>query len=198
MFRKKKTITPEWIIVGLGNPGAKYEKNRHNAGFICIDSLSEKHNIKINTKEFNALTGYGVINGQNCMLMKPLTFMNLSGEAVLEATEKYNIPSERVLVISDDVSFSVGSTRIRRNGSSGGQNGLNNIILMLDTQEFPRIKVGVGKRPDGISMVDWVLGDFSEEDLKLIDDAAIRVSGAIEEIVGGSIDIAMGKYNKIV
>jgi len=198
MFRKKKKTTPEWLIVGLGNPGSKYEKNRHNAGFICIDTLSEKHNIKINTKEFNALTGYGVINGQNCMLMKPLTFMNSSGEAVLQATEKYNIPKERVLVISDDVSFSVGSTRIRRNGSSGGQNGLNNIILMLDTQEFPRIKVGVGKRPDGISMVDWVLGDFSEEDLKLIDEAAIRVSGAIEEIVSGSIDTAMGKYNKIV
>ncbi len=198
MFRKKETITPEWIIVGLGNPGAKYEKTRHNAGFICIDALSEKHKININTKKFNALIGHGVINGQNCMLMKPQTFMNSSGEAVIQAVEKYNIPAERVLVISDDISFSVGSTRIRRNGSSGGQNGINNIILMLDTQEFPRIKVGVGKRPENVPMVDWVLSNFTDDELKIINDATERVNGAVEEIIGVNIDSAMGKYNKII
>ena len=124
--------------------------------------------------------------------------MNLSGEAVAKAAEAYNIPPERVIVISDDISFSAGSTRIRRNGSSGGQNGLNNIILMLDSQEFPRIKVGAGKRPDGVAMVDWVLSDFTAEELKMLNEAAERVNGAVEEIIGGSIDSAMGKYNKIV
>lgn len=198
MFGRKKEPTPDWIVVGLGNPGKKYEKTRHNAGFMCIDILAKKLNIKLNTLKFNALTGAGEINGQNCLLMKPQTFMNSSGEAVIQAVEKYNIPAERVIVICDDVSFTAGSTRIRRNGSSGGQNGINNIILMLDTQEFPRIKVGVGKRPEDITMVDWVLSDFADGEIKLIEEAAERVSGAVFEIVGGNIEAAMGKYNKMV
>lgn len=198
MFGRKTDITPDWIIAGLGNPGKKYEKTRHNAGFICIDALAEKYNVKINTLKFNALTGYADINGQKCLLMKPQTFMNLSGEAVAQAAAKYGIPAERVVVICDDVSFTVGSTRIRRSGSSGGQNGVNNIIFMLDTQEFPRIKVGVGKRPDDVTMVDWVLSEFSENELSIIKEAAERVAGAVHETVGGDIDAAMGKYNKIV
>ena len=197
MFGIKKTPTPEWLIIGLGNPEKKYFKNRHNAGFICIDALAKEHNIKINNLKFNALTGIGTINGKCCMLMKPQTYMNSSGEAAIQAVERYNIPVEKVIVISDDVSFSVGSTRIRRNGSSGGQNGIKNIILMLDSENFPRIKVGVGKRPEDVSMVDWVLSDFTEGELKLIDEAAARVGGAICEIVGGDIDAAMGKYNLI-
>lgn len=197
MFGLKNQPTPEWLIVGLGNPERKYFKNRHNAGFICIDALASEHNIKINNLKFNALTGIGSINGKCCMLMKPQTYMNSSGEAVIQAVERYNIPAERVIVISDDVSFEVGSTRIRRNGSSGGQNGIKNIILMLDSENFPRIKVGVGKRPDDVSMVDWVLSDFTESELTKIDEAAERVSGAVYEIVGGDIDTAMGKYNLI-
>ncbi len=198
MLGFKKKPTPEWLIVGLGNPERKYFKNRHNAGFICIDALAREHNIKINNLKFNALTGIGSINGRICMLMKPQTYMNSSGEAVIQAVEQYNIPVENVIVISDDVSFSVGSTRIRRNGSSGGQNGIKNIILMLDSENFPRIKVGVGKRPDETSMVDWVLSDFTESELKLIGEAAEHVSGAVFDIIGGDIDAAMGKHNRII
>ncbi|MBO5869815.1 MAG: aminoacyl-tRNA hydrolase [Clostridia bacterium] len=198
MFKKCTTPTPDWLIVGLGNPGKKYEKTRHNAGFICIDSIADELGIKIKKLKFNALVEHAVINNQNCLLMKPQTFMNSSGEAVIQAVEQYNIPYERVIVISDDVSFSVGSTRVRRNGSSGGQNGINNIILMLDTQNFPRIKVGVGKRPEDVTMVDWVLSDFKDEELEIIKEAAKRVSSAVFETVGGDIDAAMGKCNKIL
>ncbi len=202
MFKKKcdklGNVTPDWIIVGLGNPGKKYEITRHNAGFICLDYLADKHSIKVSEKRFDALCGIGKIGDKNCLLLKPQTFMNLSGESVLQATEHYNIPAERVLVISDDVSFSVGSTRIRRNGSSGGQNGIKNIIDMIGTQEFPRIKVGVGKRPDDVSMVDWVLSIFEEDEMKDLNEAVERVSLATEEIINNDIDSAMGKYNKTV
>lgn len=202
MFWKRnktnKEITPEWIIVGLGNPGAKYESTRHNAGFICIDVLAERLGIKINEKRFDSLVGYGELGNKKCLFMKPQTFMNASGEAVIQAVEKYSVPTENVLVIADDICFNVGSLRIRRNGSSGGQKGVNNIIVMLDSQDFPRIKVGVGKRPDDVSTVDWVLGEFSEEDKGALREVAESACGAIEEIVTASIDSAMGKYNKTV
>ncbi len=198
MFGIKKASPPEWIIVGLGNPGKKYEITRHNAGFICIDRLAEKCGVKLNKLSFNALTANCSIGGTDCLLMKPQTFMNLSGEAVSAAAEKYNIPSERIVVIADDISFNVGTLRIRRNGSSGGQNGLNNIILMLDTQNFPRIKVGVGKRPESIPTVDWVLSEFGIDEMKIIKEVAESASLAVEEIITADVDSAMGKYNKTV
>lgn len=198
MFGKKKSNPPEWLIAGLGNPGKKYELTRHNAGFICIDKLAEKYGVKINKLSFNALTANCRIGDSDCLLMKPQTFMNNSGEAVSAAAEKYNIPSERIIVISDDISFNVGTLRIRRNGSSGGQNGLNNIILMLDTQNFPRIKVGVGKRPESIPTVDWVLSEFVVDEIAKIKEVAENVGMAVEEIISADVDSAMGKYNKTV
>ena len=146
IFGKKKEYggSFDYMIVGLGNPGKQYETTRHNAGFICLDLLSEKHGIKVNKLKFKALIGDGRIGGVRCLLLKPQTFMNLSGEAVREAADFYKIPPERIIVICDDISLEPGKIRIRRKGSAGGQNGLKNIILHLNGDNFPRIKVGIG------------------------------------------------------
>ena len=198
MFKKKTEIIPEWIVAGLGNPGKKYEKTRHNAGFICIDEVAKTAGVKINKARFDSKTALVLLDGVPCLLMKPQTFMNASGGAVSQACDEYGIPAERVLVISDDVSFNVGSTRIRKSGSSGGQKGVNDIIEMLGTQDFPRIKVGAGKKPEGTAMVDWVLGDFTEEELVTMQEVAERVNSAVSEIVKGNIELAISRYNKIV
>ena len=156
MFKSKKktkidsNTIPQWLVVGLGNPGKKYEKTRHNAGFMVIDRLADKHGIDVETKMFDALVGFGDIDGTDCLLMKPQTFMNLSGQAVTAAMKRYRMSPDQLLVITDDICFNVGSLRIRKNGSSGGQKGVNNIIQLLGTQEFARIKVGAGKRPEGM------------------------------------------------
>ncbi len=202
MFWKRnktnKEFTPEWIIVGLGNPGIQYEITRHNAGFLCIDALAKDLGIEFSKKRFDSLVAHGNIDGTECLLMKPQTYMNSSGKAVIEAVKKYGIPAERVLVIADDICFNVGSLRIRRNGSSGGQKGVNDIIEALETQNFPRIKIGVGKRPDDVSTVDWVLGNFSDEDLKSLESVIEAACLAVKETVAYNIDNAMGKYNKTV
>lgn len=197
-FRKKEKITPEWLIVGLGNPGKKYEYTRHNAGFLCIDRIAEKANVEIKKKAFDALTAYCNIGGHGCLLIKPQTFMNNSGYAVIQAMEHHGITPERLLVITDDISFNVGSVRIRKNGSSGGQKGVNDIIETLGTQEFPRIKVGAGKRPETVTTVDWVLGLFADDEKEALESAKENVSLAVEQIVCGNFDLAMSKYNKTV
>lgn len=204
MFRSKKktkidsNTIPEWIIVGLGNPGKKYEITRHNAGFLAVDYLADKHGIDIETKMFDAKIGFGSIGGTDCLLMKPQTFMNLSGEAVTAAMKRYRMSPDRLLVICDDICFNVGSLRIRKNGSSGGQKGVNNIITLLGTQEFVRIKIGAGKRPEGMDTPDWVLSIFKENEMDNLNSAIAATALAVEEIINGSIDNAMSKYNRTV
>lgn len=198
LFKKKEKITPEWVIIGLGNPGKKYEYTRHNAGFLCIDRIAEKAGVEINKKMFDSLGAYCRIGDTDCLLLKPQTFMNNSGYAAIQALEKHNISPERLLVIADDVSFNVGSVRIRKSGSSGGQKGVNDIIENLGTQEFPRIKVGAGKRPEETPMVDWVLSLFKDEEGEALNSAIENVSLAVEQIVCGNFDLAMSKYNKTV
>lgn len=197
-FRKKEKITPEWLIVGLGNPGKKYEYTRHNAGFLCIDGIAKKVGVEIKKKAFDSLCAYCSIGGHDCLLLKPQTFMNNSGDAVIQAMEHHGITPERILVIADDISFNVGSVRIRKSGSSGGQKGVNDIIEATGTQDFARIKVGAGKRPETVTTVDWVLSLFHNEESVALNAAIENVSLAVEEIVRGNFDLAMSKYNKTV
>lgn len=198
IFVKKKEYggSFDYMIVGLGNPGRQYETTRHNAGFICLDLLSEKHGIKVNKLKFKSLMGDGRIGGVRCLLLKPQTFMNLSGEAVRDAAEFYKIPPEKIIVICDDISLEPGKIRIRRKGSAGGQNGMKNIIFHLKSDNFPRIKIGVGAKPNpDYDLADWVLSHFSKDEAKLIKEAADKTIGAVEYMVKDNIDKAMSDYN---
>ena len=198
IFGKKKEFSSnfDYLIVGLGNPGKQYESTRHNAGFICIDVLADKYGIKINKLKFKSLMGEGRIEGKRCLLLKPQTFMNLSGEAVRDAVEFYKIPTENVIVICDDISLEPGKMRIRRKGSHGGQNGMRNIIYHLKDDNFPRIKIGIGAKPNPeYDLADWVLSRFSQSEAKLIKQVADDTVSAIEYMVKGDIDKAMSNFN---
>lgn len=198
IFRKNKEFASnfDYMLVGLGNPGTKYESTRHNAGFICLDVVAEKYGIKINKLKFKSLIGEGRIEGRRCLFLKPQTLMNLSGEAVREAAAFYKIPPEKIIVIFDDISLDPGKLRIRRKGSDGGHNGIKNIIYHLNNNEFPRIKVGVGAKPNPeYDLADWVLSRFSQSEAKEMKKAAENVVGAVEIMVTGDIDKAMSRYN---
>lgn len=185
-----------YIIAGLGNPGKQYAQTRHNVGFDTIDILADKYNISVDTKKHKALCGKGMIEGQKVVLAKPQTFMNLSGESVRELVDFYKIdPEEELIVIYDDISLEPGKIRIRKKGSAGGHNGIKNIIAQLGTQNFQRIKVGVGEKPKGWDLADYVLGHFSKEDRGLVDDALKRAAGAVELMVQGEVDQAMNQFN---
>lgn len=184
-----------FVIAGLGNPTKTYEGTRHNAGFRVIDKIAEDYNISVDTKKHKALIGKGVIEGQKVILVKPMTYMNLSGESIRKIADYYKVDAEDILIIFDDISLDVGQLRIRKKGSAGGHNGIKSIIAHLGTTEFPRIKVGVGEKPKGWDLADYVLGKFTGEDAKLIDAAAADASDAVKMIAGGDIDAAMNKYN---
>ena len=185
-----------YIIVGLGNPGKEYENTRHNAGFMVIDELAGKCNISVTEKKHKALIGKGMIGAEKVILVKPQTFMNLSGESVREVIDYYKIEEKtELIVISDDISLDVGAIRIRKKGSAGGHNGLKNIILHLGHDEFQRIKMGVSEKPSGYELVDYVLGRFGEEDRKLMKESVERATEAIEVIITDGADAAMNKFN---
>ncbi len=195
-FSSKKAGPVEWLVVGLGNPGSKYEWTRHNMGFLVVDELAERLSIPVQRLKFKALTNTAVLGGKSVLLMKPTTYMNLSGEAVGQAARFYKIPPERVLVISDDVALPQGKLRVRRSGSAGGHNGLKNIISHLGTDQFPRIKVGVGQKPSPDSdMVNWVLGTFAGQDRKVMEEAIGRAADAVTVLLQHGIDQAMASYN---
>ena len=196
MFFKRESGGASWLLVCLGNPGDKYENTRHNVGFMTADALGEKLNKPIQRLKFKALTNVVEYGGCRVLLMKPTTYMNLSGEAVREACMFYKLPPERVLVVSDDVSLPVGKIRLRRNGTAGGHNGLRSIIGQLHSDQFPRLKIGVGAKPHpDYDMADWVLGRFSKEDRKAIDAAIDRALDAMECLFTQGIDKAMSRYN---
>ena len=196
MLFGKKSGAYDYIIAGLGNPGAKYEMTRHNAGFLAIDMLAMKQNKEIKRLKFHALTCDAEIEGKKCLLMNPQTFMNNSGEAIGEAAKFYKIPPQNIIVLSDDISLDVGKIRIRRKGSAGGHNGLKSIIAHLGSEDFPRVKIGVGKKPNAyMDLADWVLGRFPKELEPQLKEALENADGAISLIVQDKFDRAMNLYN---
>ncbi len=185
-----------WLVVFLGNPGLKYENTRHNAGFMAGDAMAKAKATEINRAKFKALTATCNINGENVMLMKPQTFMNLSGEAVIEAVNFYKINTDHVIVVSDEVSLPIGKLRIRKKGSAGGHNGLKNIIAHLGTDAFPRIRIGVGAAPHpDYDMADWVLSAFKNQDAVEMQKAAERAAEAVECYITNGADKAMNLFN---
>lgn len=185
-----------WIIAGLGNPGMTYANTRHNAGFMGLDQLAKSNSIDVKTMKFKADTGDGSVGGERCLLMKPTTFMNLSGEAISQAAAFYKIPPERIVIMYDDITLPPGKLRIRRKGSAGGHNGMKSIIALLGTDEFPRVRIGVGAKPNPeYDLADWVLSKFSDEDMKALTPALENAAKAAELIVQGKTDEAMNKYS---
>ncbi|MBP3447993.1 MAG: aminoacyl-tRNA hydrolase [Clostridia bacterium] len=183
------------IIVGLGNPGKQYEFTRHNAGYLCLDYLAAKYDIKVNKIKFKSLVGEGSIKGEKVVLLKPTTFMNLSGEAVCEAVRFYKADWENVIVVYDDISLPLGALRIREKGSAGGHNGMKNIIYLSGTDTFPRIRLGVDSNGER-DLADYVLGKFSNEDLKTFSSAVEDAVDAMEYMVKGDTQKAMNLFNK--
>lgn len=185
-----------YIIAGLGNPERKYEGTRHNIGFEVIDKLCDKYDIKLNESKFNAVFGKGMIGSEKVILVKPLTYMNLSGEAIRPIADYFKVDTtEELIVISDDIDLDVGAIRIRAKGSAGGHNGLKNIIQQLGHQEFSRVRVGVGRKPEGSDLVNWVLGHFEGSDRPLIEASKENAADAVVEIMNNGPDSAMNKFN---
>lgn len=205
IFEKLKAISQqsqepagpvEYIIAGLGNPGTKYENTRHNVGFMAVDTLAEEKSFDIKKLKFKSLCADVTIASKHCLVMKPTTFMNNSGEAVAEAARFYKIKPENIIVIFDDISLDVGNMRIRRKGSDGGHNGIKSIIMHLNSDKFPRIKLGVGKKPHpDYDLKDWVLSDFKRDDIAKLKDVCAKSCDALELIMSDDIDKAMNKYN---
>lgn len=186
----------EYIVAGLGNPGPKYANTRHNAGFMAIDRLAREHGFEVKKSKFSSLIADTMIGGKRCLVMKPQTMMNNSGEAIYEAASYYDIPDENIIVLYDDISLDVGKTRIRRKGSAGGHNGIKSIISCLGSEDFPRVKIGVGKKPNAnYDLIKWVLGEFPKEQRDDLEKAIENSSKAVELMVNGDIDGAMNLYN---
>lgn len=186
----------DFIIAGLGNPGREYENTRHNAGFMAIDRLAGQQNASIQRVKFKGLVGDCTLAGHRVLLLKPGTFMNLSGQSVREAMAFYKVPPERTLILFDDINLPPGRLRVRRKGSDGGHNGMKNIIYLSGSDQFPRVKIGVGQKPSPeYNLADWVLSRFSQADLKALDPALENACAAAELIVRGETDRAMNLYN---
>lgn len=198
-FKRSKGIAPgpiEFLIVGLGNPGKNYEFTRHNAGFLTLDHIASELDTEINNLKNNALVADVVINNHRCLLVKPQTFMNNSGTAVRDIAKFYKIPPEKIVVIFDDISLPCGKLRIRRKGTDGGHNGIKSIIYHLNSDQFPRIKIGVGAKPNPeYDLADWVLSKFSKDDTEQLKAAITKVTEVLPFILDGEIDKAMNKAN---
>lgn len=195
MLFKEKSAAVEWLIAGLGNPGRKYQNTRHNMGFLTVDLLAEQSGVKLNKVKFKSACNILSFAGCRCLVMKPQTYMNLSGEAVREAAQFYKIPADRVLVIYDDVSLPVGKLRVRPSGSAGGHNGIKNIIAHLGTREFPRIKIGTGSPAEGGDMVDWVIGTPSQAERKVLFESFERAILAAACVIEEGCQKAMNDFN---
>ena len=195
MFFQKKA-GDEWLIVGLGNPGSKYWNTRHNVGYAALDALAEDLHISVNRVKFQGMYGQGTMGGQKVVLLKPTTYMNLSGQSVAACARFYKIPPERILVMSDDVSLEPGRLRIRKNGSAGGHNGLKSIISSLGSQEFPRVKIGVGAKPHpDYDLADWVLSTFPYDQREMMAETYQKAARAAKTLILEGPDRAMNQFN---
>lgn len=193
MFGKK---VDNWLIVGLGNPGKEYENSRHNCGFLAIDALSKKLNCKVDKAKFQGLYGQTTYNGHKLFLLKPMTFMNLSGRSVLQLSAYFNIPPQRIIVLFDDISLVPGRLRVRSDGSAGGHNGIKSIIAEIGSQEFPRVKIGVGGKPNPeYDLADWVLSKFSSSEEKALASALEHAADAALCVIDYGIADAANRYN---
>lgn len=196
LFQRPEQGGVEWIICCLGNPGREYDNTRHNVGFLTADALEKRTGVPIRRIRFKALTAVVTLGGRKTLLMKPNTFMNLSGTALAEAAAFYKVPPERCLVVADDVTLDLGRLRLRRSGSAGGHNGLKSIINMLGTSDFPRLKIGVGQKPHpDYDLAAWVLGKFTPQEQKVITQAAQSAAEAAECVLAHGMDQAMNRYN---
>ncbi|WP_300414018.1 aminoacyl-tRNA hydrolase [uncultured Oscillibacter sp.] len=195
LFGNKGGSSVEWLIAGLGNPGSKYENTRHNMGFRTVELLAEQKGVKLNKVKFKSAYNICEFAGARCLVMKPQTYMNLSGEAVREAARFYKIPADRVLVIYDDVSLPVGKLRVRPTGSAGGHNGIKNIIAHLGTQDFPRIKIGTGAPEDKDGMIDWVIGVPSQKEREVLLESFKRAIEAAACVIEHGCQRAMNDFN---
>ena len=194
MFFKKQPM--DCLVVGLGNPGARYSITRHNAGFLTIDLFAQEHGFSIDRLKFHALIADKTVNGRRCVFMKPQTFMNLSGEAVRDCASFYKISPENVIVVFDDINADLGNIRIKRKGSAGGHNGIKSIIECMGSEDFPRIKIGIGQKPHpDYDLADWVLTPFRNDELKVLRDASLNACKALELMISGNIDEAMNRYS---
>lgn len=195
-FKGKDGGAPRWIVAFLGNPESKYERTRHNAGFMAAAALEAKRGIKTNKLKFHAFTNVAELGGERVLFMRPQTYMNLSGDAVAPAAAFYKIPAERVIVVFDDMSLPIGKLRVKRNGSAGGHNGIKSIIAKLGTDQFPRVKIGIGAPPHpDYDVISWVIGKLNDSDYKTISEAAAVAVDAVEEIIKNGVNSAMNKYN---
>lgn len=196
IFAKSTGGAPEFLLVGLGNPDKKYEHTRHNAGFMCVDALSKKEGFTVDRLKYKSLFADTKINGHRVIVLKPQTYMNLSGEAVREAAAFFKIPPENILVIFDDISLDVGKMRIRRKGSDGGHNGIKSIVSCIGSTNFPRIKIGVGKKPHpDYDLANWVLSNFTKQEDPLLNEALDHATQAVKLLLDGKTDEAMNRYN---
>ena len=186
-----------FVIAGLGNPGLSYRKTRHNIGFMALDVIAERIGVKIKDKKFSGLLGEGELNGERVILVKPQTYMNLSGDAVQPAAAFYKIPTDHIIVVHDDMGLHEGKLLIKRGGSDGGHNGIKSITQRLGSPDYPRVKIGVGQPPNPEwDRIDWVIGKLTDEEYKIISEAAQRAVKAVEELLHSGIDSAMNKYNR--
>jgi len=196
MFFRLNFSPVSWIAVFLGNPGLRYENTRHNAGFISADIIAKETGVKINRAKFSALTATIKLGGQQVLILKPQTYMNLSGNSVKQAMRYYKLPLDKIVVVSDDVSLPAGKLRVRRQGSAGGHNGLKDIIAKCGSEDFKRIRIGVGAPPnEDYDMADWVLSKLTVEERKLISETALKAAAALEMIIMRSIEDAMAEFN---
>jgi PTH1 family peptidyl-tRNA hydrolase len=187
----------DYIIIGLGNPGARYESTRHNMGFIAIDILAERHGIKVNKIKHKALTGVGTISGQNVLLVKPQTYMNLSGESVRSVAGYYRAPHERIIVIYDDIDIPMGDIRIRKKGGPGSHNGMRSVVEALGGEDFPRVRIGIndGQKTRGEALIGYVLGGFQKRHKEAAETALLKAADAVECVLHDGVETAMNRYN---
>lgn len=196
MLFQKSNSGCQWLIVGLGNPGSEYEKTRHNVGFRAADLLAERAGVRIDRAKFRALVRPAELGGSRVLLVKPQTYMNLSGEAVFLAGQYYKIPPERIVLIFDDVSLPLGRVRVRADGSAGGHNGVKSVLAQLGDDRIPRVKIGVGEKPHpDMDLADWVLSRFTPQEEAALADAVVRAADAVTELVRNGAQSAAAKFN---